>query len=139
MMSALFEFVAYVVAEMLSYVFVRLFVCMASSIFVAAVVCGFVPDRALHPGIIAIIVVTGFILGIVWEARASKGRQSSQLTQSRKRSTMPRRPSNHAIERTPKAFASRLADRCGSTFEMTSAHSPRATRALVRRRSSCSR
>ena len=41
------------------------------------------------------------------------------------------RTSNHAIERT--------ADRCAFTFEMTSTLPLRATRALVRRRSSCSR
>ena len=39
--------------------------------------------------------------------------------------------SNHAMERT--------ADRCALHFEMTSTPSPRATRGLVRRRSSCSR
>ena len=39
--------------------------------------------------------------------------------------------SNHAMERT--------ADRCAITFEMTSTHSLRATRGLVRRRSSYSR
>ena len=43
----------------------------------------------------------------------------------------PSRPSNQAMERT--------ADRCASTFEMTSTRSQRATRGLVRRRSSCSR
>src|SRR5438552_2165253 len=42
----------------------------------------------------------------------------------------PQRP-NHAMERT--------ADRCASTFEMTSTLSLRETRGLVRHRSSCSR
>jgi hypothetical protein len=42
-----------------------------------------------------------------------------------------RKTLNHAMERTP--------DRSASTFEMTSTFSPRATLALVGRRSSCSR
>jgi hypothetical protein len=49
---------------------------------------------------------------------------------SRSSSERTERP-NHAMERT--------ADRCAFHFEMTSTHSLRATRALVRRRSSCSR
>jgi hypothetical protein len=47
------------------------------------------------------------------------------------RSVKLRRSSNHAMERT--------ADRCAFTFEMISIRSLRSTRALVRRRSSCSR
>jgi hypothetical protein len=44
---------------------------------------------------------------------------------------MRRQPSNQAMERT--------ADRSALTFQMTSTLSLRATRAFVRRRSSCSR
>jgi hypothetical protein len=45
----------------------------------------------------------------------------------------------HAMERTPKALASRPADGSASKFKMTSTLKPQAARALVCRRSSCSR
>jgi membrane protein implicated in regulation of membrane protease activity len=84
MISALFEVILYVVAEMLSYIFVRVFFCVASSACLAVVIYRFVPDRALHSAIIAVVAVTGLIVGIIWEMRAPRDTQSDGTTRDGK-------------------------------------------------------
>ena len=84
MISALLEMILYVVAEMLSYVFVRLFLCVASSVCLAAIVCSLVPDRALHSAIFVVVGISGFIAGIIWEIRAYRNAQSGATTRDGK-------------------------------------------------------
>jgi Na+/melibiose symporter-like transporter len=68
----LVEIVGYVIAELLAYAFVRVFLCVALAACIGLVICWFVPHRELRPSIVGVAVAVGFVGGIGWEVLGAR-------------------------------------------------------------------
>lgn len=79
MMTALFEVIAYLVGEMLVYVFTRLFLCIvltACAVFIIRLV---IPDQTVSSALCVFVALFGLAGGIAWEVRAAKCRSKAPI------------------------------------------------------------